>query len=639
MKNRFILLVLLAFLLAACNFSLAEDITPPPNYVPPTPMPTLGPLYPAEAPSVENGAAIYAEKCAACHGDTGMGDGAQGKQLPVTVAALALPQAYRPAAPADWFTIVSRGNIERFMPPFAGGSGMGQGLTEQQRWDVVAYAQSLHTTPESLAQGQALFETNCAGCPLDYFKDQTVMASLSTDEIVALLKSGSENVTALTGNLSDADLYTVADYLRSLTFASSLPTPTPEPATATPSAAAPEATAAGTEAATTPAGESITPSTEALTPVATEASAATPEATVVASGGKVSGVVNGENVAGLKVTLHGYDHAADASGPQETLTLTGTTDENGAYVFENLDMPEGRIFLAEVVHDTVTYQTDFVMIKAGETESTLPALTVSPTSTDYKTLSFSDARFFVTLSEDGKMMQVVGVYTLVNNTDKTVIVESTNDVPFLKFPDGATNFGFDLTQDSAPLLLADAGFAIPPSETPYGFVAFYNLPYSGKDQVVQSFELPAGSLMVLVPEGMKLQSDQLIKGDVQTMQDLTFQGYNGIGMSAGASLTFELSGRPKTNVLGAANSRQNLLIGVGALGLVFILAGVWLFLRDRNRGVDEEEEEEEEVEFETQDEVLDAIIALDDLHRAGKISDEPYQQRRTELKERLKNLS
>src|SRR3972149_4859206 len=52
MKFRFAIIAALATLtfLSACNFTLAEDITPPPNYVPPTPAPTLGPLYPAQAP-------------------------------------------------------------------------------------------------------------------------------------------------------------------------------------------------------------------------------------------------------------------------------------------------------------------------------------------------------------------------------------------------------------------------------------------------------------------------------------------------------------------------------------------------------------------------------------------------------------
>ena len=87
MKLRhFIFFTIIAALLAACNFTLAQDVTPPPDYVPPTPMPTLGPLFPASAPDVKNGAAIYVEKCAACHGETGLGDGPQGKQLQVTVA-------------------------------------------------------------------------------------------------------------------------------------------------------------------------------------------------------------------------------------------------------------------------------------------------------------------------------------------------------------------------------------------------------------------------------------------------------------------------------------------------------------------------------------------------------------------------
>ncbi|MBV5333686.1 c-type cytochrome, partial [bacterium] len=66
---------------------------------------------------MENGAAIYAEKCAACHGDTGMGDGTQGKQLPVAVAALGLPATAQAALPSAWYTMVTQGNLEKFMPP------------------------------------------------------------------------------------------------------------------------------------------------------------------------------------------------------------------------------------------------------------------------------------------------------------------------------------------------------------------------------------------------------------------------------------------------------------------------------------------------------------------------------------------
>ncbi|MGE5463598.1 MAG: c-type cytochrome, partial [Syntrophothermus sp.] len=172
MKLRSLILITsLPILLAACNFSLAEDVTPPPGYVPPTPLPTLV-LSPAQVPSVEMGKALYAEKCAACHGATGLGDGAQGIQLGVTVPAFGLPEVARPATPADWFTTVTRGRMDRFMPPFAS-------LNDQQRWDVVAYAMSLHISEEQAAKGKQLFEANCKGCKTDFFKDPAKMSALS----------------------------------------------------------------------------------------------------------------------------------------------------------------------------------------------------------------------------------------------------------------------------------------------------------------------------------------------------------------------------------------------------------------------------------------------------------------------------
>ena len=78
---------------------------------------------------------------------------------------------------------------------------------------------------------------------------------------------------------------------------------------------------------------------------------------------------------------------------------------------------------------------------------------------------------------------------------------------------------------------------------------------------------------------------------------------------------------------------QTLLIGIGAFGLVLIIAGGWLYIRDRKK---EEDLDDEDSEFEDTESTMDAIIALDDLHREGKISDEAYQKRRAELKSALK---
>ncbi|MBI1854910.1 MAG: c-type cytochrome, partial [Chloroflexi bacterium] len=212
MKLRYVIIFILALAAITLNAcTLASDVTPPPDYVAPTPMPTLGPLFPASAPSIENGAQIYAAKCAACHGDTGLGDGPDGKQLPVRVPALGLAESAQSASPAQWFKVVSQGNIERAMPPFIS-------LTDQQRWDVVSYAMSLHITPGQIARGKSLFEANCRDCQ-NKFTDQEKMASLSEADLFRIIKNGNADVAAFGTNFTDEETWAVAAYLRTLTFA------------------------------------------------------------------------------------------------------------------------------------------------------------------------------------------------------------------------------------------------------------------------------------------------------------------------------------------------------------------------------------------------------------------------------------
>ena len=49
-------------------------------------------------------------------------------------------------------------------------------------------------------------------------------------------------------------------------------------------------------------------------------------------------------------------------------------------------------------------------------------------------------------------------------------------------------------------------------------------------------------------------------------------------------------------------------------------------------------EPQESPVMESEESLVDAILALDDLHRAGKLPDEAYQIRRAELKQQLVNI-
>lgn len=600
------LLIGFSLLLSACNLSLAEDVTPPPWYVSPTPAPTLGPLYPATAPNLANGANIYSTECAPCHGDSGLGDGPMNKQLAVPVAAIGLPSIAQKASPVDWYTIVSQGNMARMMPPFS------SKLSEQERWDVVAYAVSLHASPEMLEQGQQIIEKNCASCDLGFFKDQERMASLSDDDLLGLMVQGSDSFPAFGANLTEEELYSAAAYLRTLTFtAASASTPTPAPAAGTP------------EGYPNP-GEG-TPSP-------------------IAGAGTVHGsllLAGGNPPAGLTVTLRGFDHAMDASGPQQTMTLTATPAADGSLVFENVELLTNRILLVEAEYKGILYQSEMYVIEEGASDVTLSPLNLYETSDDLYALTLSQGHIFLDVS-DGQV-QIIEFISVLNSTKNAIIVPVSNDMMALaKLPAGTTTLGYDAQQGDASPVDAPNGFAIPPSDKSYGMVAGFQMAYDKSAEIEIPFVLgmPATS-SIFAPVGVTLKGEGLVDMGQQDIGDGTIYQVYGFGpLPKDGSLAVSMSGQPKAagGAETTVDSKQMIVIGAGALGILLIGLGVWIYLRDRKQNEAGDEEDEERGEFEDANSVLDAIIAIDDLHRAGKLPAEAYQKRRAELKELYKKL-
>ena len=180
----------------------------------------------------------------------------------------------------------------------------------------------------------------------------------------------------------------------------------------------------------------------------------------------------------------------------------------------------------------------------------------------------------------------------------------------------------------------EGGFAMPPSESTYGLIAFGSLPKARSLTVSQPALIPIDLVTLYLPQGVKASGASLIDQGPQEIQGTVFNVYTTGSIPAGGTLAFELSGVP-TEAPPGSDFLQNreLIIGAGALGAALILAGAWLYLRERSKASDDEAEAGD---LENPEDIMDAIIALDDLHRAGKIPDEVYQNRRTELKSKLK---
>jgi mono/diheme cytochrome c family protein len=644
-RLQFVIFPLVLLFLSACSFSLAEDITPPPGSDLPAVMPTQAeissPLYPMIAPNPAAGEPIYAEKCAPCHGSTGQGDGPQANQLPNSPSPLGDPLVARQARPADWYALVTQGDLERFMPPF-------NSLTDRQRWDVVAYALTLSTSAENLARGRELYPANCAEChgaagqgdgprsaslqtPATDFTDQQVMAGKSTEDLFQAISDGlPPAMPSYSEQLSEDDRWALADQLRMLSF-----TPTTENAAVSSPASS---GAAVTQAPGTPDSTGIPGSAVPETGGATPPSE-TPSTNPGLITGQVLNASGSDLPADLTIALHGFDEM------QQTYSATTTALVDGTFRFENVDMPPGRAFIASAEYKDIAYSSDVAVVDPGTTDLQLP-FAIYETTTDPAVLSVDRLHFLFEYTEP-ETLRVVELYIISNLGDRTLVPENEGD-PTVTFrlPEGATNLQFQDGALGERYVETENGFGdtavIRPGFGNHQVVISFDLPYKNRATLVQPIDLATNATVVLIPEdGLKVKSDQLEDAGVRDVQGTAYHMYNANRLEPGTALSISISGRPGSTGL-IVGSNSNLIIGAVAFGLVLIGAGVWLFTRSRSG----KEEQIVEVpagetiptgtEDQDADTLLDAILALDDQFQAGELPEEAYRQRRAELKALLK---
>ena len=125
---------LITAILITCCFAVALTVvaTTQDNWTAPARASAKKNPVPADAASIGRGKAVYTAECLTCHGPSGKGDGPQAAQLETNPGNLTKLQGQSPGA---LFWKVSEG--KKPMPTFS------TKLSEQQRWDVVNYIQTL----------------------------------------------------------------------------------------------------------------------------------------------------------------------------------------------------------------------------------------------------------------------------------------------------------------------------------------------------------------------------------------------------------------------------------------------------------------------------------------------------------------
>ncbi|MGD8752651.1 MAG: c-type cytochrome [Anaerolineales bacterium] len=627
----FIYLILL-FLMSSC-MSLAQDVTPPPGYSSPAVQQVTktsnGPMYPLARPDPLRGEQIFAEKCAPCHGQEGLGDGPQADELPNSVPPIGAAEIARQTSPAHWYSVITQGNLERFMPPFSS-------LSDRQRWDVVAYLYTLSAPSSTIVQGEELYLENCASChgdkgqgdgaqadelnqPLPDFSDQAFMAEKSAAEMFQVISEGGVQMPTF-NQLSEEERWTLTAYLRSLTFEISSQTASPTSLEEQEGQVSP-----------TPVEGSTAEPTEVLTPT-------------LGVGDVSVEVINGsggELPTDLSVVLYGYDDMT------EVFSQTVSVGAQGTASFIDVPMPLNRVFLATLDYEGATYGSDIALVEA-ETKRILLGITLFETTTDSSVLSVDRLHVFFEFP-DSERLQVVELFVISNSSDKTVVPpeEGAATISFA-LPEEASNLRFQDGTLGGRFVETANGFGdtayIRPGSGEYQVMFAFEMPYErNRTELQQTLNLPTNALIVMAPEqGVKVRSERLQDAGTREVEGVAFSMFEGDRLNAGENLSISVSGKPKRGgslFLEGDEASTNLVIGLGAFGVVLIAAGILLYRR--NRQTEEyEPAHDEELEVESDaDELIDAIIALDDLFEAGDLPEEAYRRRRAELKARLKDLT
>jgi mono/diheme cytochrome c family protein len=652
----FTLFIIMATSLTACSFSLAGDIAPPPGSELPatqsvTQATSASPVYPIVPPDIVNGANLYIQQCTQCHGVNGLGDGPQAAQLSVPVATLGLSDFARQFSPAEWYQVVTQGNMEKFMPAFPK-------LTDRQRWDVVAYAMSLSVPEKVISQGKALFEDKCVRChgqsgngngldaatlsiqPKD-FTDQAFMAQNSIASLYQAITNGvPPDMPAYTEALDDNQRWALASYLRTLTFAL--------PQSVGNAFSTPKTSASVITSTANPGSEAYPQPAITQSPVLSATAEVTPTepflGTVTVQLLNGSG---GDPPSDAPVTLYGFDNM------QNTYSETLSSGVDGVYTFTNVSMPLNRVFLAGIDFDSGTYGSDIVNVDQSTPNLNLQ-ITVYNSTTDLSSLTTDRVHILFDFT-DPKNAQVIEVFIISNPTNEAIVSPAQDGtVVTFPLPNGYTNLQFQDGDLGGRYVEVAQGFAdkmtVSPGVGQYQVIFYFQMPYDHKLEFVQPMFLPTSAVVIMVPDnGIKVTSNQLQDGGTRDFQNNTYRMYNGSGLLAGSSLEFTLSGAPNngSTSIFTTGTMQNLAIGLGVFGIALVAGGLWLFRRNQKRlalssvttssdlidspsGVDASSTDI--------DTLMDAIIALDDQYHTGNLPEEAYLQRRAALKDKLRKL-
>jgi len=520
-QTAFVILALVGvlMLLSGCELSLAQDVTPPPNYQRfSLERPAADDVFvaPADSPNLASGAAIFAESCAPCHGESGMGGGSQADQLPKQPPNIGSTEIAAQASPVDWFAMVTLGKIDALMPPFE------DDLSVQQRWDVLAYVYSL---------------------------------AESEDVLASVLPEGLEIVDQPPAS---EETPAVAD----------------QPQATDPAQETGEPDAAGTPAA----GETPQADTNgAETPAASQDG---DEPVDQLQTGRVFGTVtHGGGVTlpqDIEVNLLAFD------GFEPAFELTTNLNEDGTYSFEDIELAPDRVFLTTIIYQGMNYGSHFNFMPEGETQLELP-VTIFETTSDVGDLviTWLAVRVEFTSPDFARLHLFYQISNPTDVT--VIPAGPEEPLLTYRLPFESQNFAFEQEFIGDHFVVTEDGFgdtrSILAESEDYTLAFTYEVPYQDEYTLELPLQIPVESLFVFLPaDGPALDSAGYEDAGETVVGEQLYQVMSRSAVLPG-DLSIQVQGRNPQAAPGIFGITLDLqfLVALSLLSISLFVAAYWYF--------------------------------------------------------------
>ena len=589
------------FLLVAC--SLADDVTPPPGFAPqaqttlaPPNLPTAAPLapnanvtpvdvsnaFPSSLPSPALGAASFAKNCARCHGVNGAGDGQFAAQIPFPLPDFTKPDLARTTTPQKWYGTITNGNLDRLMPPW-------HSLSEAERWNLVSYLYTLGAPPKQIESGRKVYEANCQSChgangkggipevKVDFTNQSYIVKRSNSDLYETIRKVPAHKLESL----NESDRRAVIDYARSLSF-DVLPVPQVDTGTVS---------------------------------------------------GKINnGTPNGKIPTEQPVVLNIFDNFK----PTESITVTAKTD--GAFIFNDVRLKDGRAFILSANYNGVLYLSDIGNVSSGKTVYDMP-IQIYEVTNDPGAMQIE--RLHIVFEFDNGNASVGELYIINNLGDRAYAAAKLGEATLnFSLPSGYKNLRFEDGDLGERYKQTADGFAdtqaVQPGAGSSQIVTQYTLPYTDRLTFSQKVFYTTNNLSILVPDvGVTLSGGGFTDRGVREIEGTKFRAYISNGAKAGDVITFDLKGAPTLNP--NATDPTNAILGGLALGLALAIVALY-YWNTKNVHTPQTATVNMKNISERRDDLIAAIAALDDGFENGQYPEDKYKRERKKLKAELRKI-